>query len=92
VSEAASITLLEAMASGLPAVVTAVGGNPELVRDGIDGILVPRGDAASFTAAFLRLIDDADTRGRMGRSGAERVRSHFQMAATIERYWTLYNS
>jgi glycosyltransferase involved in cell wall biosynthesis len=92
VSEAASITLLEAMASSLPAVVTAVGGNPELVRDGVDGILVPRGDASSFTAAFLRLIDDAGTRSRMGRSGAERVRTHFQMGTTIERYWTIYNS
>jgi len=90
VSEAASITLLEAMASGLPAVVTAVGGNPELVRDGVDGILVPRGDAGRFTAAFLRLIDHPETRLEMGRSGAERVRQEFQMSTTIERYEALY--
>lgn len=90
VSEAASITLLEAMASGLPAIVTAVGGNPELVRDEVDGILVPRGDAARFTAALLRLIDDPALRGRMGQSGAERVRSQFQMSRTIERYGALY--
>ncbi len=44
-SEAASLTLLEAMASSLPVVVTEVGGNPEIVRHGIEGILVPRGNA-----------------------------------------------
>jgi glycosyltransferase involved in cell wall biosynthesis len=92
VSEAASITLLEAMASGLPAVVTAVGGNPELVRDDVDGILVPRGDAVRFTDAFLRLIDDPGLRHRMGQSGAERVRSQFRMDTTIERYWTIYTA
>ena len=43
VSEAASLTLLEAMASRLPVVVTAVGGNPEIVREGVEGLLVPRG-------------------------------------------------
>jgi glycosyltransferase involved in cell wall biosynthesis len=90
VSEAASITLLEAMASGLPAVVTAVGGNPELVRDGVDGLLVPRGDADGFARAFLRLIDEPATRHAMGRSGTERVRAHFQMSTTIERYGALY--
>jgi glycosyltransferase involved in cell wall biosynthesis len=90
VSEAASITLLEAMASGLPAVVTAVGGNPELVRGGVDGVLVPRGDAAAFTAAFLDLIDHPGRRRQMGQSGADRVRDQFQMATTIERYGQLY--
>ena len=44
VCEAASLTLLEAMAAGLPVVVTAVGGNPEIVRDGGEGLLVPRGN------------------------------------------------
>src|SRR6185312_12907577 len=43
-SEAASLTLLEAMASARPVVVTDVGGNPEIVRNGVDGVLVPRGD------------------------------------------------
>ena len=53
VSEAASITLLEAMASQVPVVVTDVGGNPEIVRHGIDGLLAPRGDAPAIAAAIV---------------------------------------
>ena len=56
VSEAASITLLEAMASELPVVVTAVGGNPEIVRDGTDGLLVPRRSSAGLARALLRIM------------------------------------
>jgi glycosyltransferase involved in cell wall biosynthesis len=90
VSEAASITLLEAMACGLPAVVTAVGGNPELVRDGVDGLLVPRGDSAGFAAAFLRLLDTPELGRSMGQSGAARVRQEFLMETTVNRYAALY--
>jgi L-malate glycosyltransferase len=90
VSEAASITLLEAMASELPVVVTAVGGNPEIVRDGIDGMLVPRGDASATAAAMLRVLGDAGAAGAMGRAAAERVRARFRLDATIARYYELY--
>lgn len=89
-SEAASITLLEAMACGLPAVVTAVGGNPELVRDGQDGLLVPRGDAAAMGAALLRLLDLPAERARMGQSGMRRVRESFQMRDTVAHYARLF--
>jgi glycosyltransferase involved in cell wall biosynthesis len=89
-SEAASITLLEAMASELPVVVTAVGGNPEIVRDGVDGLLVPRGDVRAAAAALGRVLDDAGLARVMGASGAERVRSHFRLERTIERYGDLY--
>jgi glycosyltransferase involved in cell wall biosynthesis len=90
VSEAASITLLEAMACGLPSVVTAVGGNPELVRDGMDGLLVPRGDAAAMARAMLRLLESPAIRDALGVSAAARVRSTFRLETTIERYGDLY--
>ena len=90
VSEAASLTLLEAMASRLPVVVSNVGGNPEIVRDGVDGILAPRGDAQAFAAAFTRLLDDDVLGPRMGAAGAERVREHYQLDRTIARYGDLY--
>lgn len=90
VSEAASITLLEAMACGLPAVVTAVGGNPELVREGRDGLLVPRGDAVAFASALLKLLAEPDTRAAMGASGRQRVRDEFLLEDTVRRYAELF--
>ncbi len=90
VSEAASITLLEAMASGLPVVVTAVGGNPEIVRDGVDGLLAPRGDSHAVAKALARVLDDGRMAMAMGQSGAERVRTQYRLDDTIERYFSLY--
>jgi L-malate glycosyltransferase len=92
VSEAASITLLEAMACGIPSVVTAVGGNPELVRDGVDGLLVQRGDAAGFASAFSRLLLDPSLRLSLGRSAKARAATSFSIDSTIERYAELYRS
>ena len=90
VSEAASLTLLEAMASELPVVVTAVGGNPEIVRDGREGLLAPRGDASAIAAALLQLLGAPDMRRRMGEAGRERVRQRYQLDQTIGGYWNLY--
>ena len=90
-SEAASITLLEAMACALPVVVTAVGGNPEIVREGVDGLLAPRGDAPAIAAALLRLLDDRALARTLGASAAERVRTSFRLDTTIGRYYELYS-
>ena len=89
-SEAASLTLLEAMASELPVVVTAVGGNPEIVRDGREGLLVPRGDTSAIAAALLSLLNDPSARGRMGKAGRERVRERYRLEQTVGAYWNLY--
>ncbi|MFO0850051.1 MAG: glycosyltransferase [Gemmataceae bacterium] len=90
VSEAASLTLLEAMATGLPVVVTAVGGNPEIVRDGVDGLLFPRGDAAGCATAFRELLDDPDHAERLGESGRDRVRERYRLDQTVAAYYRLY--
>jgi glycosyltransferase involved in cell wall biosynthesis len=90
VSEAASLTLLEAMAAGLPVVVTAVGGNPEIVRDGREGLLVPRGDASAAAAALLRLLDDPAAASAMGTAGKSRVQERYLLGQTIDAYWRLY--
>ncbi len=90
VSEGASITLLEAMASGLPVVVTDVGGNPEIVRHGVEGLLVPRGDTGATAAAFLRLLDDTAAAARMGAAGRARVHEHYRLEQTIDAYFSLY--
>lgn len=92
VSEAASLTLLEAMASELPVVVTAVGGNPEIVRDGVEGILVPRGDHRAVAEAVSRLLETPAEAAKMGRAGRRRVESNYRLEQTIEAYGRLYAS
>jgi glycosyltransferase involved in cell wall biosynthesis len=89
-SEAASLTLLEAMASGLPAVVTEVGGNCELVRHEQEGLLVPRGDASACAAAFLRLFGDAALARRLGDAGRQRAEERYRLEGTVNRYLSLY--
>jgi glycosyltransferase involved in cell wall biosynthesis len=90
VSEAASLTLLEAMASGLPVVVTAVGGNPEIVRQGREGFLVPRGDAPAAAAALLRLLDDPAAAAALGAAGRARVAERYRLDQTVAAYGRLY--
>jgi glycosyltransferase involved in cell wall biosynthesis len=90
VSEAASITVLEALASRLPVVVTAVGGNPEMVRHGVEGLLVPRGDSAAVASAVLRLLDDPATAAALGAAGRARVERHYRLSQTVDHYWSLY--
>jgi glycosyltransferase involved in cell wall biosynthesis len=89
-SEAASLTVLEAMASRLPVVVTAVGGNPEMVREGVEGLLIPRGDASALTGALARLLDQPARAAAMGRAGRARVEERYRLGGTVESYWRLY--
>lgn len=90
VSEAASLTLLEAMATSCPPVVTDVGGNPELVRHGVDGLLVPRGDAQAAAVALVQILSDATYAERLGRSARHRVEEKFLLADTIEKHFDVY--
>ncbi len=90
VSEGVSLTLLEAMASGLAVAATRVGGNPEVVVDGETGLLVPAREPAALAAALLRLHRDAAERGRMGTAGRRRVEEHFDVRGMVARYEALY--
>jgi len=89
-SEAASLTLLEALASGLPAVATAVGGNPEIVRHEREGLLFPRADAAACAGAIRRLFTDDELAARLGANGRARAVERYQLGATVEAYYNLY--
>jgi glycosyltransferase involved in cell wall biosynthesis len=83
-------TIREAMALGKPVVATAVAGNPELVEDGVSGILVPARDVPMLTAAVSRLLRDSELAGRLAAAGQERVRQNFSTAARIARLEALY--
>lgn len=73
-TEGWGLSLMEAMACRRPVVASRVGGIPELVRDGIDGILVEPGDVRGLADAILRLLRDRELRARMGRAGQKRVK------------------
>ena len=74
--------LFEAMASGTAIVATNTGGTPEIVRDGVEGLLVPPRDAEALAAALRRLLGDPALRQRFGRAGVARVQAEF----TVEQY------
>jgi glycosyltransferase involved in cell wall biosynthesis len=84
-SEGLSNALLEAMACGLPCVATAVGGNPELVRDGENGVLVPAEDAVRAAEAIVSLLRDPVTIGRMGLHGRAIVEQQFTAGAMMQQ-------
>lgn len=89
-TEGLSNVLLEAFACAKPAVATAVGGNPEVVEDGVSGILVPPGDPEALAGAMLRLAVEPRTRAAMGRAGAMSVRANFDFDGQTRRYVALY--
>jgi len=92
VSEGMSNTLLEAMAAGVAPVASAVGGNPEIVHDGADGLLFPSGDLAELTRCLRRLLADAELRRRFGATARDKVLKDFALDGMIARYEALYRS
>jgi len=69
-AEAFGMAAAEAMAAGLPVIASAVGGLPEVVVDGVTGLLVPPNDPKALAVAMVRIAQDSTLRGRMGQSGA----------------------
>lgn len=88
--EGFGLTVVEAMAAGLPVVATAVGGVTDLVVHGETGFLAPRGDAAALAGAVARLIDDAALRVRMATGARARARERFDARATVDGVAALY--
>jgi glycosyltransferase involved in cell wall biosynthesis len=82
--------VMEAMATGLPVVATAVGGTPELVVDGVTGVLVPPHNSAALAAAILAYLDDAARITAHGRAARERAVTELDIRVTVARYEALY--
>jgi glycosyltransferase involved in cell wall biosynthesis len=89
-SEGTSIALLEAMAGGVAAAVTAVGGNPEIVVHGESGWTVPSGCVASLAAVIVEAANDARKRREFALAGRRRFQEHFSTAGMLEAYRRQY--
>ena len=89
-TEGVPLTVLEAMACGLPVVATRVGGTPEAVADELTGLLVPAREPAQLANALLRVYRQPDMATEMGRAGRARVETHFDVREMVAEYESLY--
>ncbi len=89
-AEGISNTILEAMATGLPVIATLVGGNPELVEEGVSGSLVAAGDEEAMSNCLYAYVNDPDRRQRHGKNGLNRVREQFSLARMVSQYDAVY--
>jgi len=91
-AEGISNTILEAMATGLPVVATAVGGNTELIQSGVTGSLVPQSDAESMAHAVRAYADSAELCERHGAEARRVIERRFSMETMVNSYMTVYDS
>ncbi len=89
-SEGMSNALLEAMATGLPCVASRIGGNRDLLEDGITGLLVPPGEPDALAEALVAVLEDAGLRHRLGAAARAAALEGYRMDRVVERYAALY--
>jgi len=91
-AEGISNTILEAMATGLPVLATAVGGNPELVEEGETGTLVPRDDPESMAHALRAYAESSQLCKRQGTAARRTIETKFGMEAMVNAYMNIYDN
>lgn len=84
------IALLSAMAAGLPVIVTPVGGVPEVVKDGINGLIVPAGDPFALAEAIRKVQEDPAGASGLGRAAAATIRDRYSHRTTARRIMEIY--
>jgi glycosyltransferase involved in cell wall biosynthesis len=84
------LSVLEAMAAGLPSLISGVGAVPDIVRDGKDGLVVPPKDVPSLVRALRTLVENGERRLEMGESAARRVRAEFDMPVVTRQIGELW--
>src|SRR5262249_38136216 len=90
--EGLSNALLEAMATGMACVATAVGGTPEVIADDIAGLLVPAGQARVLAEALVRALSDAELRARLGGTAREHVARVYSLDSAASLLRELYDA
>jgi glycosyltransferase involved in cell wall biosynthesis len=88
--EGSPLAILEYMAGGAPIVATAVGGVPELIEDGVHGLLVRPEDPAALAAGMQSLLEDPELAARLGAAAKERQRANFDLDVVVRRLEDLY--
>ena len=88
--EGMSNVLMEAMSAGCPIIASDVGGNPELVEDGITGLIFPADDAAVLAAHLRRMSGEPELRARLSASALERVRSRYSIENLVAATEAVY--
>jgi glycosyltransferase involved in cell wall biosynthesis len=91
-NEGTPVVVIEALASGCPVVATSVGGVPDVVREGVDGFLVPAGDVEALAERLTRLAADPELRARMGEAGRESVPGRYAVERLVGDVDELYRS
>jgi glycosyltransferase involved in cell wall biosynthesis len=91
-TEGISVTLLESMACGVPAVVTRVGGNLDIVADGVTGYLVDSGDHRGFARQVIHYLNNPDLAREHGSRARERVRERFSFQSMLDAYFCHYDA
>lgn len=89
--EAFGYVIVEAMAVGCPVIASNIGGIPEVVTDGLEGILVEPANAQVLAAAISRLANDARLRDDLASRAREKVRNVFALDRSVDRFWQLYD-
>ena len=92
IGESLSNAILEAMAAGVPVIAARSGGNAELVRHRVTGLLVPPQQPQALARAVLALLDDSPTRIAMGEAARADARERFSLRACVEKYEAVYRS
>lgn len=90
-AEGLPVVLMEAMAMELPCVTTYIAGIPEMIRDGVDGLLVPASDLEALVAALARLMDDEKLRRKLGKNGRKRIVEHYNLAHNVDRLAAVFS-
>jgi len=88
--EGLPLVLLEAMAAGVPVVATKVGGIPEVVEDGEEGLLVPPGDPRSLRLAMTKLLTDSVLARRLAENAFRKVNSQYSVGTMVQKHEALY--
>ena len=90
-AEGLPVVLMEAMSMEIPCVTTHIAGIPEMIRDGLDGLLVHASDLEALVTALTRLIDDEKLRRKLGKNARKRIVERYNLTGNVERLARIFS-